>query len=62
MRTSTLLGTKNFELLESYDVPAWTKREGKLSQCGHFADKGDGSVFRVFVHTSFTDGPLSCLL
>jgi len=29
-----------------------------LSQCGHFADKGEGSIFRNFVRTSFMDGLL----
>jgi len=29
-----------------------------LSQFGHLADNGEGSVFRDFVGTSFMDGPL----
>jgi len=28
------------------------------SQCGHFADKGRGSIFGDFVRISFIDGPL----
>jgi len=32
---------------------------GGVSQCGHYADKGGrGAVFREFVRTSFTNGPL----
>jgi len=31
---------------------------GRLSQCGHFVDKREGSVFHNFVWTSFMDGPL----
>jgi len=33
------------------------KGGGVLSQCGHFADKGEGSIFRDIVQTSFMDGP-----
>jgi len=30
-----------------------------LRQCGHFSDKGEESIFRNFVQTSFMDGPFS---
>jgi len=33
-------------------------QEGRgLSHCGHFADKGEGSIFRDFVRTLFMDDP-----
>jgi len=32
-------------------------KERRLSQCGHFADNGEGSIFRDFVRTSFMDSP-----
>jgi len=32
--------------------------QGELSQYGHFSNKGEGSIFRDFVWTSFTDDPL----
>jgi len=31
--------------------------QGGFSQCGHFSDKGEGSIFRDFVWTSFMNGP-----
>jgi len=37
----------------------WTRvGGGEVSQCGHFADKEEGSIFRDFVRTSFMDGTL----
>jgi len=30
--------------------------QGRLSQCGHFADKREGSIFRDFMRTSFMNG------
>jgi len=54
MRTSALFGAKNFRFFKIYGVSVRTKRE--LSQCGHFADKGEGgSIFRDFLRTSFMD-------
>jgi len=37
-------GAKYFEFFEIYGVSAQT-RGRELSQCGHFADKGEGSIF-----------------
>jgi len=45
MRTSALFGAKNFGLFKIYGVSAPTRVEGMLSQCGHFADKGEGGQF-----------------
>jgi len=60
MRTFALIGAKNFGFFEIYGMFAirTDKGGGGLSQCGHFADKGDKeSIFRDFVRTSFMDGP-----
>jgi len=56
MRTSALFATKNFKFFKIYGVSAQTMGRG-LRQCVHFADKGEGSIFRDFVRTSFMDGP-----
>jgi len=53
MWTSALFGAKTFGFFES----ARTKGEEVLSQCGHFADKGEGSIFRNFVRMSFWTSP-----
>jgi len=55
IQTSALLSEKNFGFFEIYGVS--TRTGGKdLSQCGHFVDKGRGSIFRDFMWTSFLDG------
>jgi len=43
---------KNSDFFEVYGV-------GAMSQCGYFADNGEGSIFRGFVRTSIMDGPKS---
>jgi len=58
MRTSELFGAKNSGFFEIYGVRT-DKGGGELSQCGHFADKrGEESIFRDFVRTSFMDSLL----
>jgi len=59
MRTSALLMKKTSFFLEIY---VHTDKERELSQCGHFTDKGEGSIFRNFVRTSFVDGPYLVVL
>jgi len=54
MQTSALFDAKNFEI---YGASARTRGE-KVERVRHFADKEDGSIFRVFVRTSFMDNPL----
>jgi len=54
MRTFALFGAKNSDYSK---FMACTHRQGGLSQCEHFADKGKGLFFRGFVRTSFMDGP-----
>jgi len=49
-------GAKNFGIFRNLWFVLADK--GGLSQCRHFADKGEGSIFRDFVRTSFMDGPL----
>jgi len=56
MRISALFGAKNPVFSEFMVCPHRQKGRG-LSQCGHFSDKGEGSLFRDFVRTSFMDGP-----
>jgi len=56
MWTSALFVTKTFGFFEIYGMSARTRGKG-LSQCGHVADKGKGSIFRDFVRTSFMNGP-----
>jgi len=51
------LAQKNLGFFEIYVVSARTRREGGLSQCGHYADKGEGSIFRDFMRTSFMESP-----
>jgi len=51
-------GAQNIGYFEIYGVSARTRGEGRLNQCGHFSDKGEGSNCRNFVRTSFMDGPL----
>jgi len=38
----------NFGFFEIYGISARDKREGGLSQCGHFSDKGEGVKFLRF--------------
>jgi len=45
MPTSVLFSAKHLEFFEIYGVSERTREEGGLSQCGHFADKGDGVNF-----------------
>jgi len=63
MRMSALFGAKNFGLFKIYCMFAQTRGKRRLSQCGHFADKG-GRVwmFRDFVLTFFMDGLLLIFL
>jgi len=56
MRTSALFGVKTFGFFENFGVSARTRGKG-LSQYGHFAYEGEGSIFRDFVRTYFMDGP-----
>jgi len=59
MRMSALFGTKNFGFFEIFVVSARTG-ERRLSQNGHFADRG-GEV--NFARMSFINGPLvECLI
>jgi len=53
MRTSVLLVQKFFGFFEIYGVPSRTRMEGKLSQCGHFSDKGSGVNFSRFCSDFF---------
>jgi len=46
IQTSILFGAKNFEFFNIYGVPS-LHRQGRLSQCGYFADKGEGSIFVI---------------
>jgi len=46
---------QNIGFFEIYGVSARKTEEGGLSQCGHYSDKGRGSIFRDFVRTSFMD-------
>jgi len=55
MQTSALFGAKNFGCFEIYGMSVQTRG---LSQCGHFAHREEGSIFRDFVRMSFMDGPL----
>jgi len=55
MRMTALFGAKDLGFFEIYGVSARTRRRG-LNQCGHFAGKGEESIFRDFVRTSFMDG------
>jgi len=51
---SALFGAKKFGLFEIYGGSALTEEEGKLRQCGYFANKMGGEVnFCDFVWTSF---------
>jgi len=54
---SALVSPKNFGFFEIYGLSARTSEERGLSQCGHFSDKEEGSVFRDLVWTSFMDNP-----
>jgi len=56
IQTSALFG-EHLDFLKFMVCPHGQGRRG-LRQCGHFADK-EGSIFRDFVRTSFTDGPLA---
>jgi len=58
MRTSALIGAKNFGFFEIYGVTAWTKGRG-LSQCGYFADKGERANFSRFCADVFYGRPLT---
>jgi len=55
MRTSTLFDAKNSGFFEFMVYPHG--QEGGLSQCGHFSDNGEWSIFRDFMRTSFMDRP-----
>jgi len=55
MRTSALYGAKISDFSKFMMCPHGQGRG--LSQCGHFADKGEESIFRDFVRTSFMNGP-----
>jgi len=44
---------------EIYGVSARTRREGGLSQCGHFVDKGRGGQFFAILCGVFYGRPLS---
>jgi len=54
MRTSALFVAKNLGFFELYGMSAGSRR---LSQCGHFADKGEGLIFRDFVQTFLWTAP-----
>jgi len=51
MRKSALLDAKNLEFFEIYGMSA------KLSQCGHFADKGEEVNFSRFCADVFYGSP-----
>jgi len=55
MRTSQFLEQKASDF-SKFIVCPHGQGGRRLSQCGHFLDKG-GSVFFDFVRTSFVDGP-----
>jgi len=57
MRTSALFSAKNSKF---YGVSARTTRE-ELSQCGQFADKGEGLIFRDFVRHLLWTAPKTLL-
>jgi len=48
MRTSVLFGAKNIGFFKIYALFSRTRGKVELSQCGHFSDKGEGSVFHDF--------------
>jgi len=56
MWTSALLGAKTSGFSKFMVYPYGQGGRG-LNQCGHLADKGEGSIFRDSVRTSFMDGP-----
>jgi len=45
MRMTALSDAKNLGFFKIYGVSARTRGEGRLSQCGHFSDKGEGVDF-----------------
>jgi len=45
MRTSAIFWGKRLGFFKIYGVSAWTSG---LSQCGHFADKGEGGGGQFF--------------
>jgi len=49
-----LFGAKNFEF---YGMSARTRREGVWASADILRTKGEGSIFRDFVRTSFMGGP-----
>jgi len=57
MRTSALFDAKNFGFFENYGLSARTKGEG-LSQCGHFAARGKGSIFFTILCGVLYERPL----
>jgi len=58
MWTSAFFGAKNFGFFEIYGVSAWTSGGG-LSQCGHFANKGEVVNFSRFCEDFFCGRPLT---
>jgi len=57
MRTSALFDEKKLWIFRKlwYVRTPHGQGGGKLSQYGHFSDKGEVSIFRDFVRTSFMD-------
>jgi len=56
IRTSDLFSAKRLDFSK---FMVCTHGQGELIQCGHFADKGEGSIFYDFVLTSFYGRPYS---
>jgi len=57
VQTSALFGTKIFGFFENYDVIA---RISRIESARKFSRQGRGeqSIFRVVLQTSFMDGPI----
>jgi len=55
MRTPEIFGAKNFGFSKFMVCPHG--QGGRVRQCGHFSDKGEGSIFRDFVWTSIINSP-----
>jgi len=59
IRTSALFGAKTLDFL---NLCLHGQGGRRLSQCGHFSVKGEGSIFRDFMRASFNGRPLTTIL
>jgi len=58
MQTSALFGAKSIGFFKIYGVSVQTK-EGGLSQCKHFANKGEGQFFAILCECPLWTDPLT---